>query len=201
MDIADYIILGVLVFSAFDGYRTGFVAQLVRLFGTIVAYIAAWQFHGVLTPVIEGFVRHTLLNGHHAVQNAPLLRLFGGAAAISRASTAISGVIAFAIVFYLALIVIRYAGHLLGAVMSLPVLSLVNRVAGMAAGVVVAFLLIAVLINVSMFLPYTPVRQQVHRSVLAPLFQAPVHELQKLEGNLPHVSIRGGTPASARSKA
>lgn len=191
VDIADYIILAVLVFSAFDGYRTGFAAQLVRLFGTVIAYVAAWQLHGLLTPAIEGFVHRTLLNGAHSVQNAPLLRLFGGASTVSDATAAISGVISFAIVFYVSLILIRYVGHLLNAVMSLPVLSLINRMAGLTAGVVVAFLLIAVLINVALFLPYAPVRQQVHRSALAPMFQTPVRELQKLEGNLPHVSIRG----------
>ena len=195
MDIADYIILAILVFSAFDGYRTGFVTQLVRLFGTMLAFVAAWQFHGLLTPAIAGFVRRALTTGVHKAQNAPLLGLFGGTSTVAGAASAIAGVVAFAIVFYVSLILIRYAGHLLNAVMSLPVLSLVNRLAGLVAGVGVAFLLIAVLINVSLFLPYPSVRQQVHQSSLAPIFQIPVRQLQKLEGNLPRVAIHGGNGA------
>ncbi len=184
MDIADWVIVAVLLFSAWDGYRTGFVAQLVRLFGTVIAYVSAWQFHGLLTPTLDHWLRATVLKHIHSPSVVPALGLFNTGNTVGTLAQAIASALSFGIVFYISLIVIRYAGHLLGTVFSLPVLSFVNRVTGLAAGVVVAFLLIAVLISVASYLPMSPVKTQIRHSALAPMFRQPVRELVKIEGGL-----------------
>jgi len=197
MDIVDYVMLAILLFSLWDGYRTGLIKQLVRLFGTVVAYFAAWQWHGLLTPWLDHLLLTTLFK--HANQNittavqssipAPLFGLLGthhgSLLPISMLVQTIASALSFGIVFYISLIIIRYLGHLLNSVFSLPVLSFVNRVTGLFAGGVVAYLLIAVCLNVASYLPTSPIRSQILSSSLAPLFRQPVHQLEQWEGALP----------------
>ena len=185
MDVADYVILVILLFSAFDGYRTGFVAQLVRLFGTVAAYVIAWKFSYLVKPAVMGFVRHNVMKGVHSTASIPILGAFDSGGTVAQLTNTIAGGLAFGIVFFAALIAIRFLGRLLGAVMSLPVLSFVNRVTGLCAGVVVAFLLIAVLINVAEYVPAPQIRQQIRHSALAPAFSQPVRQLERMEGLLP----------------
>ncbi len=188
MDIADYVILVVLLFSAWDGYRTGLVKQLVRLTGTILAYVVAWQFHGILTPIVDHWLLGTVFKHVHSLSSAsiPIVGLLGSGTTIPTVATiakAVANALSFGVVFYVALIVIRYLGHLLNTLFSLPVLSFVNRVAGLVAGAVVAFMLIAVLINVASYLPASPIKAQIKQSSLAPMFQEPVKELAHIEGS------------------
>ncbi len=184
MDIADWVIVAILVFSAWDGYRTGLVAQLVRFLGTVLAYVSAWQFHGLLTPTLDHWLRATVLKHMHSSSLMPALSLFNTGNTVGTLAQAIASALSFGIVFYVSLIIIRYAGHLLGAVFSLPVLSFVNRVAGLATGVVIAFLLIAVLLSVASYLPMSPVKTQISHSALAPMFRQPIRALIKIEGGL-----------------
>lgn len=184
MDIADWVIVAILLFSAWDGYRTGLVSQLVRFLGTVIAYVSAWQFHGLLTPTLERWLRATVLKHMHTPSAAPALNLFNTGNTMGTLAFAIASALSFGIVFYISLVIIRFAGHLLGALFSLPVLSFVNRLAGLAVGVVIAFLLIAVLISVASYLPMSQVKTQIHHSALAPLFRQPVKEFVKIAGGL-----------------
>lgn len=202
MDVVDYVILIILLFSLWDGYRTGFVKQLVRLFGTVVAYVAAWQFHGLLTPWLDHVLLTTLFKHAGASVSktvqaipAPLFGLLGTSSSSSLLPIpllvkTIASALSFGIVFYVSLIVIRFLGHLLNSVFSLPILSFVNRVAGLAAGGVVGYLLIAVALSVVSFLPASPVRAQVTHSALAPMFRQSVTQIEKWEGAWPSV-IKG----------
>ncbi|MCY0875163.1 MAG: CvpA family protein [Firmicutes bacterium] len=205
MDIADYIILAILLFSLWDGYRTGFIRQLVRLFGTVVAYFAAWQFHGLLTPFLDHLLLTTVFKHagtavNHSIRQAipaPLLGLLGVPTnqvlvPIPMLVKAIASALSFGIVFYLALIVVRFLGGFLNSIFSLPILSFVNRLGGLAAGAVVAYLLIAVALSVVPFLPTSPVRTQVQDSALAPMFKQPVTQLEKWEGAWPSGNKRAG---------
>lgn len=197
MDIADYVILAILLFSLWDGYRTGFVRQLVRLLGTVIAYVVAWQFHGMMTPWLDHVLSTTLFRHVHSPTvaslapglPAPLFGLLGAKPGaflpIPILVKTIASGLSFGIFFYLTLIVIRYLGHFLNTLFSLPVLSFFNRIAGLVAGGVVAYLLIAVCLNVASFLPASPVRSQIVDSALAPMFRQPVSQLEKWEGAWP----------------
>lgn len=182
MDIADYIIVVLLFFSAWDGYRTGFVAQLVRIFGTVLAYVAAWQLHALLTPTIDQWLAHTVLKGVRSPQSIPVVNLFGAGPTVPSLTAAIAGVLSFGVVFFAALLVIRYLGAVLNRIVKLPVLSFLNRTLGLASGVIVAFLIIAVLLDVAAYLPASSVKSQIVHSALAPLFRAPLDQLARMEG-------------------
>lgn len=185
MDIADYVILLVLLFSAWDGYRTGIIAQMVRLLGTVIAYVAAWQFHAWLVPIVTPWIKGYVIHGAVSLRNIPLVGTLTGTNNVQSAVTAIAGAISFGIVFYVSLLLIRYLGHLLNALFSLPVLSLVNRMVGLIAGASVAFVLIAVLLSVATYIPSVPVKQEIRHSALAPMFEGPVMTLEHLEGFKP----------------
>lgn len=185
MDIADYVILLILLFSAFDGYRTGFVAQLVRIFGVVLAYVAAWKFHGALTPAVEGSVRPLVAGNLRSFATVPFFGSMATGSSVAQITHTISGGVSFGIVFIAALILIRFLGRLLSAVMSLPVLSLFNRVGGLVAGVVVAFMMVAVLINVAAYVPLAPLKVQIRHSALVPMFRQPVQQLERIEGLTP----------------
>jgi uncharacterized membrane protein required for colicin V production len=181
VDAADYVILAVLAFGAFDGYRSGFVRQLVRLFGTVVAYVAAWKFSFVLMPFATHFVSTTLLRNANAKSIEPVLGLFGGDTT-ANVSHAIAQALAFGAVFVIALILVRYLGHLLNALMHLPLLSQLNRMLGLVAGLVVAFVVLAIAINVVAYIPSPLLKSQIRHSSLAPVFSAPVAQLTRIEG-------------------
>ncbi len=185
MDIADWIILAVIVFSAWDGYRSGLITQLVRLLGTVLAYIAAWQFHGALEPPIKKWLLANVLKNANSLKDVPIVNLLSAGGSMNELATTIANVIAFGIVFYVALIVIRYLGHLLNTVFRLPGLSFLNRLAGLVAGLVVAVLLIAVLINFAAYIPVSQLKTQINHSALAPDFKGVIVGLANMTGLKP----------------
>jgi uncharacterized membrane protein required for colicin V production len=85
-------------------------------------------------------------------------------------------------VFVIALIVVRYLGHLLNALMHLPLLSQLNRMLGLVAGLIVAFVVLAIAINVVAYIPSPLLKSQIRHSALAPVFSAPVAQLTRIEG-------------------
>ena len=182
MDIADWVILAVLLFSAWDGYRTGLITQLVRLLGTVLAYIAAWQFHGVLVPPLKKWLLENVLKNVHSLKDVPIVNLLSSGGTVNQLGATIANVLAFSVVFYISLLLIRYLGHLLNSVFHLPGLSFFNRMAGLTAGVVVAVLLIAVLIDFAAYIPVPQLKAQINHSTLSPMFKQPIVELAKLTG-------------------
>ena len=182
MDIADWIILAVLVFSAWDGYRTGLISQLVRLLGTVLAYVSAWKFHSALVPPLRKWLLSNVLKNVHSLKDVPVVNILSSGGSVHQLGTTIANVLAFSIVFYVSLLVIRYLGHLLNSVFHLPGLSFFNRMAGMVAGVVVAVLLIAVLINFAAYIPVPELKTQISHSALSPMFKQPIVDLAKMTG-------------------
>nr|NNM89861.1 CvpA family protein [Bacilli bacterium] len=182
MDVVDWIIVAILLFGAWEGYRTGFIRQIVRLFGTLIAYVAAWQLGSFVSPYLYPFVHGTLLKNVKQTTNIPIVGMLATGSTVTSVAHAISGALAFGITFFIVLILVRYLGRLLSAVFSLPVLNFANRVIGLLVGGVVAALLIAVLINVGSYLPASSLKTQLSHSLLAPLFAQPVATLAKMEG-------------------
>lgn len=176
--------IAIVVFSSWEGYRTGFVAQVVRLLGTVIAYISAWKLHAFLTPTIAHWLLATVLKHMRYTPSGPFVVFFGPQPSQGDVATAIASAISFGIVFYLSLLVIRYVGYMLNTVMSLPVLSFVNRLAGLAAGFAIAIALIAVLLSILSYVPASPLKEQLAHSKLVPMFKVPVRQLDKIESTL-----------------
>lgn len=132
VDLLDFILLLILLLGALNGYRLGFIREVTRLFGGLIAYVIAYRFGPDVAPLLKHF------KWASKPPTGLVGDLFGN----------FSGAIAFLVVFLVAFIVLRYAAGLLDALFSLPVLSFVNRLAGLVAGLLLAglFIYIATLI-------------------------------------------------------
>lgn len=131
-DLLDLIFVAVFFLGGLNGYRLGFIRQVTRLFGAVIAYFVSYWLRPYVAPVI----RQLHLPAQPQTGMASLL--VGD----------LSGAIAFGLVFLLTFLLLRYAAGLLDALFSLPVLSFVNRVVGLVGGVAlsVVFVYIACLI-------------------------------------------------------
>jgi uncharacterized membrane protein required for colicin V production len=131
LDLLDLIIVGIIALGGWNGYRTGLFRQVTRLFGAVIAYFLSLWLKPFVAPVVASF-----LSGHTVKAKPPgVIGLFLGD---------LSGAIAFGLVFVVSFVLIRYALVLIDALFQLPVLSLVNRLAGLVVGLVLATLFVYV---------------------------------------------------------
>lgn len=156
--MVDIIILLLLIFGFFVGIKRGFIMQVMRLIGTIVAFIIAYHFAGILGPELSlwipfptfgdsGFLGVLLANG--VLENAYY------------------HVIAFFIVFVVAKIVLFYVGSLLDFISRIPVLKQVNSLAGGVFGIVETYLVIFIVLLIASKLPIETAQTHFQNSVLA----------------------------------
>jgi uncharacterized membrane protein required for colicin V production len=125
LDLLDLIIVGIVALGGLNGYRTGLFRQVTRLFGALIAYFLSLWLKPYVAPVVASF-----LSGHSVKEKPPgVIGLFLGD---------LSGAIAFGLVFVVSFLLIRYALVLIDALFQLPVLSFVNRLAGLVVGVALA---------------------------------------------------------------
>ncbi|MCL6548616.1 MAG: CvpA family protein [Alicyclobacillus sp.] len=118
MDLLDLIIVAVVALGGWNGYRTGLLRQVTRLFGTVIAYLLSMWLRPYVAPVVRSL---------HLFP-APQAGAFGSVLGD------LSDAIAFAGVFAVTFVLLRYAAGLVDALFSLPVLSAVNRLAGLVVG-------------------------------------------------------------------
>lgn len=128
MDALDWILLAVVALGAWNGYRTGFVRQITRLFGAVIAYAVSLWLRPHLSPIIE---KMHILPEHSQGMVGTVLGNFSGA-------------VAFTLVFIVTFFLLRYAAGLIDALFSLPVLSSFNRLVGLVAGVLLAIIFVYV---------------------------------------------------------
>ncbi|MCL6517805.1 CvpA family protein [Alicyclobacillus sp.] len=131
MNVLDLVIVAVVALGGWNGYRIGLIRQVTRLCGGIAAYLLAWWMRPWLQPAVASWIGHA---------QAPMVR--PGVATWLMGD--LSGALSFAAVFLLSWVILRYAAGLVDAIFHLPVLSLVNRLAGLAAGIVLAMLFVYV---------------------------------------------------------
>lgn len=59
MNIADYIIIVLLVLGAVNGYRRGLIESLAGLFGSLVGFVVAWKYYAPVTVWANSFYPFT----------------------------------------------------------------------------------------------------------------------------------------------
>ncbi len=135
MNIVDLAIVIIVAIGGWNGYRTGLVRQVTRLFGVVIAYLLSLWLRPYLLPVITPLLK----NSRWAPpQGSPFHYMLGG----------LSGMVSFAVIFVIVYILLRFAAGLVDALFHLPVLSTLNRLAGLAAGLIlsIVFVYVAVLV-------------------------------------------------------
>ena len=150
-DALDLALAAVLLLGAVNGYRLGLVRQVMRLFGGVIAYLVSYWARPYVAPAIAH------LGLPSGASPSPLASFVLGN---------LSGAISFAVVFLVVFLMLRYAAGLVDALFSLPVLSALNRMAGLLAGLLLSAVFVYV---IALVLPYvrTPaVERQVARSAI-----------------------------------
>jgi len=140
MSIADWIILGFLVFSVTAAAIEGFFFEAFKLAGLVVGYLlAAWQYHRL------------------AAWFAPHLK-----------SPWLGEIAGFLIIFFAVLIIAGLAGRITRWVMKKAGLSAIDRVLGAVLGLLRGALVVAVVL--SAMAAFAPAAKWLEGSELAPYF-------------------------------
>lgn len=164
MNVVDLVIFVILIVGGWNGYRTGLVRQVTHVFGIVIAYVLAVWLRPYIVPVIE-----PMLKKIHWSQplHSPFHFLLGN----------LSGMVAFAAVFVVAFVGLRLVGGLVEALFHLPVLSTLNRLAGLVAGLILALVLIYVAVLVVQYINAPGLQAALGNSAVVQWFntvQAPV---------------------------
>jgi len=140
MSIADWIILGFLVFSVIAAAIEGFFHEAFKLAGLVVGYLlAAWQYH----RLADWF--------------APHLK-----------SPWVGEIAAFLIIFFAVLIVAGFAGRLARWAMKKAGLSALDRILGAVLGLLKGVLVVAIVLTA--MTAFAPAEKWLADSELAPYF-------------------------------
>lgn len=140
MSIADWIILGFLVFSVAGAASEGFFYEAFKLAGLVVGYLlAAWQYH----RLADWFAPHL---------KSPWLGEIAG----------------FLIVFFAVLMVAGFAGRIARWVMKKAGLSTLDRILGAVLGLLRGVLVVAIVLTA--MAAFAPAAKWLAGSQLAPYF-------------------------------
>lgn len=144
----------IVVLGGWNGYRTGIIRQITRLFGAIIAYFLSYWLRPYVAPVI--------LNLHIFSKQQGIVNVVLGD---------MSNAIAFGLVFVVTFLLLRYAAGLLDALFSLPGLSFFNRLCGLVAGIVLTIVFLYVLSLIGQYVNQPSLQYQLHHSVLVQWLQ------------------------------
>ncbi|MFC4766947.1 CvpA family protein [Effusibacillus consociatus] len=162
MTVTDILLTGILLYFIWNGYRTGFVMQVVNFVGMFVAYWAAKTY----SPTMATWLQAVL--GKSSVPSSTEAGLANlGTALAQNVIQSGYGVIAFGLVFITGLLMTRIAGRMIDLVVSLPGLSFINRVSGLLAGLIVGVLILIVAVNLGSYLPAPAIQTAIKNSQVA----------------------------------
>lgn len=172
--VIDIIAAGILVLFTYNGYKRGLIYTVLRLIISIVALSGAFvvtklfaqAFSAVINPMITGWIQRALENGGGssaiaklflgamgAPQNA-LASLAGGASAldagiVSWLSAFVSDYVAYMLLFILSYtiltVILKIVLKAVNLISKLPVISVFNRLGGLAAGFALGCVVIFIL--------------------------------------------------------
>lgn len=156
MSILDWIIAVVLLLSLWRGWRQGFVMQLTKIAGLILAAVVAFWYH---RPVAEQLAQRLPVSG--AGQSASSF------AALPFVQDGLYNIIAFALLAFVTGLIVRYVGSLLNSVAQLPVLSIVNRLTGSVIAFLKTGIIFLLVVSVLSLIPVEEVQQTIDSSWFA----------------------------------
>jgi uncharacterized membrane protein required for colicin V production len=149
----DLIIGGITLYFAVRGFAKGFVSELAGAVAVFVAIVAAFRYNGSLDATVT-HVTGLTAGSAHAV-----------------------GLLAFAIAVYALVMLIAW---LLGRIAKLPMLGLVNGIAGALIGACKALFGAGLVLYVVLFFPLpADLRSDLHRSALVALVTQPDAEVDR----------------------
>ncbi len=143
----DMLIGGIALFFALKGWKRGFVAEIAGAIALFAAIVAAIRYPGSLDDLAGEFL-HVRAGAAHVI-----------------------GMVTFALAVYVALLALAWIASRFA---KLPIISLGNRAAGAALGLVKALAGAWAVLYVALFFPLTPdLRADLHRSAIVSVITEP----------------------------
>ncbi|MCL6627642.1 CvpA family protein [Alicyclobacillus shizuokensis] len=155
MDLFDLIVTVIVVVGAIRGYQQGLFRSVMRLAGVVAAYAGAMWLRPYLAQMIGS------LHGGPNPVGSGLGRWLGD----------VNGAIAFFLAFVVILLVVRVVIGAMDSLFRLPVLSTLNRLAGLLVGAVLALAVVYVLTLVLHYVQNPRLQQQLNHSAIATWFE------------------------------
>ncbi|KFZ43950.1 hypothetical protein CS060_11360 [Anoxybacillus flavithermus] len=154
----DLLICFILLMGLMIGLKRGFILQFIHMTGFLIAFLVAYNYYDQLAPRLKLWVPYPSFGDGETMKL--LIESTNLDEAYYRA-------IAFAVLFFVAKIVMQMIGSMLDFVAQLPLLKSVNRWAGGALGFMEVYLLLFVLLYVSALVPVSAIQQPLHNSFIA----------------------------------
>ncbi len=148
MNWLDLLFLVIISLNLLGGYRQGLARWLIGLAGFLVSIPAALYGSRLLGGAIAGYIDPGLLMPLQETTNR-----LGFNITVDRTVSLVAGAIAFLVLFALIRILFSFLAGSFGAANRLPVVGLVNRLAGSALGLVKGLALVLLLMGLFFLLP------------------------------------------------
>ncbi|HOB86218.1 MAG TPA: CvpA family protein [Bacillota bacterium] len=156
MNWLDLILAAIIVIYIAAGYSQGLVRQLLGLFSTLIALVAA--FYG--SKILSGYVVEYLNPGTFLPYLEATGQL-GAGISMEQVLNTLAGIISFVMLFILFMILMRFILQGMRAVNKIPVIGVVNRLAGAGLGLLKGLIIIVILVSLAALIPVEAVADAV----------------------------------------
>ena len=121
----DIIILCILAYFGFNGFRCGFIKEISKIISMIVGFVAASKFHKYIEPYLEDYV----------------------------SNLTVLSIISYLIIFFIVVIIINIISNLLTKFFDIISLGWLNRLVGCILGIIKGILIVSLIIFVIQIAP------------------------------------------------
>jgi len=156
MSIIDILLVGLLFISIVRGYSRGFIIQFFSLISTISSIIIAYMFYPIISDLIKPFFKIKELNEIFSLP-IPIAIPVNEIAA---------NAVAFVVLFFIAKIALMLIGRTLNILSKLPLINLINRIAGSALSSIEMFIITLILVNIASLMPFELVQNIIEQSYI-----------------------------------
>lgn len=141
--------MAIVALGGWNGYRQGLFKQITRLFGVVISYALSMWLRPYVSPLISQL---------HIVpkQSGVIGSMLGN----------FTDAVSFALVFVVTWLLLRYMVGLIDTLFSLPLLSTLNRLAGLIVGLVLAIVFVYVATLILHYVKDPPLTKQLQHSVI-----------------------------------
>jgi uncharacterized membrane protein required for colicin V production len=158
VNILDVILIVLLLISIWRGYRQGLVGQLVRVVSLALSFVVAFLYYRQVAAKLAEWVPLAKVDANSSL---------GQVVGFPFVQQVLYNIAAFALLSLAVGLTVRFIGGFLNGAAQLPVLSLVNQLAGGAIAFVKSGLILFLILTVATLLPIPAVQQTLNESLLA----------------------------------
>jgi len=157
MSLLDIILLIIIGLSVFEGIKRGLIRQLIQLAGVIAAFVIASRYGVALGQMLSGVLK---FEEYAASLNTPFLNPEAVASILYNA-------LGYIILFFAVLLAAWIIAAVVGTVAKLPVLGAMDKVGGLAIGLIRGALIVLVAVWILNLLPIPSIESAVQSSQIA----------------------------------